>query len=218
MKAPTTYSVHQYPELEEKLNIWSHFAGILFSLFAMVLLCIKAVEIGKPEAYFGFLVYGLTMILLYCASTFYHSAKSPKLRYRLNILDHASIFVFIAGSYTPFTLMSLKGAEGWTIFSIVWGITVLGVVLKIFFTGKFNLLSTLLYIGMGWIIVFNYKSILNAIHFDGFLWLMLGGLAYTIGAVFYSINRIKFNHAIFHLFVLMGTVFHFFAIYFFVSP
>lgn len=218
MKPPKQYEVHTYSKLEEQLNIWSHFAGLLLSVVALILLVFKAIALANIWALISFPIFGMSMIVLYLASTLYHFSELPKLRYRLNIFDHAAIYVLIAGSYTPFVLVSLNGPEGFAIFSIVWSIALIGIIFKIFFTGRFNVLSTILYVAMGWLIIFSFKSLLNALDFNGVAWLIAGGIAYTVGAVLYSIDRLKFNHAIFHLFVLLGTFCHFISVYFYVIP
>ncbi len=218
MSNTKTYPVHTYSVLEEQLNIWSHFAGIIFSVVALVLLLVKAFQMDHVWTYISFPIYGASMLTLYLASTLYHSAKKPKIRYHLNILDHASIFLFIAGSYTPFVLVTLNGKEGWIIFSIVWSIALIGMILKIFFTGKYNILSTVMYVLMGWIIVFSFGSLMDRLSFNGLAWLISGGIAYTVGAVFYSINKLKLNHSIFHFFVLAGSFCHFISIYGYVNP
>ncbi len=166
----------------------------------------------------SFSIFGVSLISLYTASFLYHSAGKPELRSKLRIIDHASIYVLIAGTYTPFTLVTLHGLIGWTIFGISWGIAFAGIVLKLFFTGKYNLISTLMYIFMGWIIVFAIKPLINNFSIDGFFWLIAGGIAYTAGAILYSIKRIKYNHAIFHIFVLIGSFNHFMAVFFYVLP
>jgi hemolysin III len=166
----------------------------------------------------SFSIFGASLIILYAASTFYHSAKKPELRNRLKIIDHASIYVLIAGTYTPFTLVTLKGTVGWVIFGISWGLAVTGIIFKIFFTGKYNLVSTLMYVLMGWIIVFAIKPLINDLPFEGLLWLVAGGISYTAGAILYSIKKIKFNHAIFHMFVLLGSFCHFMSVFFYVLP
>lgn len=218
MKPETKYAVHTYSNLEENLNVWSHFAGLLLSVVALVLLIFRAIELGSIWAIISFPIFGLSMIVLYLASTLYHFSKTPKIRYRLNVLDHAAIYVLIAGSYTPFVLVSLNGTEGYTIFSIVWSIALIGIIFKIFFTGRFNILSTILYVGMGWLIIFSFKSLMNNLDFNGLVWLISGGVAYTVGAILYSIDKLKLNHAIFHLFVLIGTFCHFISVYFYVIP
>jgi hemolysin III len=205
-----------YSTLEERLNIYTHGIGLLLSILALILLVIRASNFGNVWHIVSFSVFGSSLILLYAASTLYHSSKELSLRKRLNILDHASIYILIAGTYTPFTLVTLNGTLGWVLFGITWGIATVGVVLKLFFTGKYNRLSTLAYILMGWVIVFGIKSLLKNLPEPGIYWLFSGGLAYTIGAIFYSIKKIPFNHAIFHLWVLAGSFCHFITVYIYV--
>ena len=218
MKPETKYPIHTYSNLEEKLNVWSHFLGLILSVIGLVLLIFRALELENIWAIISFPIFGLSMIILYLASTLYHYSENPKIRYRLNIFDHAAIYVLIAGSYTPFVLVSLNGTEGYIIFSIVWSIALVGIIFKIFYTGRFDILSTILYLAMGWLIIFSSKSLLQSLDFNGLLWLISGGIAYTIGAILYSINKLKLNHAIFHLFVLLGTFCHFISVYFYVIP
>jgi hemolysin III len=218
MKNETQYKVHFYSNFEEKLNIWSHFIGLLLSVVGLILLIRRAIDLENTWAIVSFPIFGVSMIILYLASTLYHFSKKPKLRYRLNIFDHAAIYVLIAGSYTPFALVSLNGKEGYTIFLIVWTIALFGIIFKVFFTGRFTILSTILYVAMGWLIIFSGQSLMKSLNFNGLIWLISGGISYTIGAVLYSINKIKFNHAIFHVFVLLGTLCHFIAVYFYVIP
>ena len=218
MKPETKYPIHTYSNLEEKLNVWSHFAGLILSVIGLVLLIFRALELENIWAIISFPIFGLSMIILYLASTLYHYSENPKIRYRLNIFDHAAIYVLIAGSYTPFVLVSLNGTEGYIIFSFVWSIALVGIIFKIFYTGRFDILSTILYLAMGWLIIFSSKSLLQSLDFNGLLWLISGGIAYTIGAILYSINKLKLNHAIFHLFVLLGTFCHFISVYFYVIP
>ena len=207
-----------YSPLEEKINISSHFAGLVFSVIALVLLVVRASVHGNVWHIVSFSIFGVTLIFLYAASTLYHSAKRPALRSRLRILDHASIYALIAGTYTPFALVTLNGSTGWMIFGITWGLAICGIILKLFFTGKYHLVSTLLYVFMGWIIVFAIKPLITHLSSEGLFWLFCGGLAYTIGAIIYSIKKIKFNHAIFHGFVLAGSASHFVSVYFYVLP
>lgn len=204
-----------YTESEEKWNVITHFIGLLLSVIALPFLIYKALDYNLLQAG-SFIIYGISLILLYSASTFYHNSKNIVARRRLNILDHISIYVLIAGTYTPYLLITLQGKTGWILFAIVWGITIIGTILKIFFTGRFNLLSTILYVGMGWVIVSVIKTLLDNLAFWGVFWLFLGGIFYTIGAVLFMIEKMKFNHAIFHIFVLLGSLSHFISIYFYV--
>ncbi len=205
-----------YDLSEEKINIITHAIGLLLSIAALVLLIIHASSNGSARHIVSFTIFGASMILLYSASTLYHYSQTPNIRRKLNILDHASIYVLIAGTYTPFTLVTLKGALGWTIFGITWGIALVGVFLKLFYTGKYDKISTIAYVAMGWIIIFAVKPLIENLPLNGLYWLLAGGVFYTVGAVLYSIKKIKFNHAVFHIFVLLGSFSHFMAIYFYV--
>ena len=205
-----------YPSTEEKINILTHGLGLLLSIAALVLLIIHANAHGTARHIVSFTIFGASMILLYSASTLYHYSQKPDIRRKLNILDHASIYVLIAGTYTPFTLITLKGWLGWTIFGITWGIAIIGVFFKLFYTGRFDKISTIAYVAMGWIIIFAVKPLIENLPLHGLYWLLAGGIFYTIGAILYSVKKIKFNHAIFHVFVLLGSFSHFMAIYFYV--
>ena len=207
-----------YSPREERFNVVSHAFGVLLSVIALILLLIKASIYGNVLNIVSVIIYGGSLIVLYAASTLYHSAKEPKLRKRLKIFDHAAIFLLIAGTYAPYTLITLNGTVGWIIFAVVWGIAIVGVVLKLFFTGKYKIVSTIMYVLMAWVIVFAVKPLMDNLAIDGLFWLAAGGLSYMIGALLYSIEKIKFNHAIFHVFVLFGSFFHFYSIYFYVLP
>jgi len=210
--------IKYYPPLEEKINIISHAIGLILSIVALVLLVTYAILYGDVWHIVSFSIFGACLIILYAASTFYHSAKKAKLRNRLKIFDHASIYALIAGSYTPFTLVTLKGTVGWVMFGISWGLALTGIILKLFFTGKYNLISTVMYVLMGWVVVFAIKPLIVNFPLEGLLWLFAGGISYTIGAIIYSIKKIKFNHAIFHMFVLIGSFCHFISVLFYVLP
>jgi len=208
-----TYSVN-----EERVNVISHGIGLLLSIIALFFLIYKSVKYGSDYHIFSAVVFGISLILLYTASTLYHNSTKEKLRKRLNVFDHASIFILIAGSYTPFLLISLRGTLGWRFFIFIWIVAFIGVVLKLFFFGKYSILSTIMYVLMGWVIVFVIKTLINSMGVNGVYWLFAGGILYTIGAIIYSINKIKMNHAIFHIFVLLGSISHFISIYFYVLP
>jgi len=207
-----------YTPQEEKANIISHVIGLTLSLAALILLVLRAGRYGNIWHLVSASVFGASLIALYAASVFYHSAKDSKLRIRLRILDHATIYILIAGTYTPFTLVVLHGLTGWTIFIASWLMALTGIILKLFFTGKYDVISTLMYVFMGWIIVFAITPLINSLSAEGVFWLFAGGVAYTTGALLYSIKKIKFNHAIFHIFVLLGSFCHFVSIYFYVLP
>ena len=209
-------NIQFYSPTEEKLNIWSHAFGIFLSIIALVLLIIKAVQQDNIWMMISFPIFGVSLILLYLASTLYHASKEPQKRFKLKVFDHAAIYVLIAGSYTPFTLVSLNGETGWLIFSMVWVMAFTGIILKLFFTGKFKIVSTAMYVLMGWLIIFYFQDLTASLHEKGVFYLILGGVLYTIGAILYSIKKIKFNHAIFHFFVLAGSFCHFLSIYLYV--
>lgn len=211
-------NITYYDKKEEKLNIISHAIGLVLSIVALVLLLVKSSSYGNVCHITSFSIYGASLIVLYAASTFYHYSQTPKLRHRLNIFDHASIYILIAGTYTPFTLVVLDGWVGWTIFGISWGLAIVGVSLKLFFTGRFNKISTITYVLMGWVIVFAIKPLIDNLPSEGLWWLLSGGIFYTVGAIIFSIPKIKYNHAIFHIFVLLGSFSHFMAVYFHILP
>ena len=211
-------TLKHYSPAEEKTNIISHAIGLGLSVIALVMMVLRAGQYGNAWHVVGAAIFGASLISLYAASTFYHSATDSKTRIRLRIIDHATIYILIAGTYTPFTLVILNGWVGWSIFGVSWAMAIIGVTLKIFFTGKYNVLSTLMYVFMGWIVIFAIKPLINNLSFEGLMWLFAGGIAYTTGAVIYSIKQIKFNHAIFHLFVLLGSFCHFVSVYFYVLP
>lgn len=205
---------HLYSAKEEKLNVLSHGLGLLLSCIAFPFLIHKAFHFEGFWQPLSFIIYGLSMIILYAASTFYHAAKEPKKRRKLNILDHAAIYVLIAGSYSPFCLAGLNSDLGWYMFLFVWLFALIGVVLKLFFTGRFDKVSTAMYLLMGWQILFFIKPLMNSISVENFYYLVAGGIFYSIGAVLYSIKKMPYNHAIFHVFVLFGSFSHFLGIYY----
>jgi len=210
--------IKYYSPTEEMINIYSHVVGLILSILALVFLVIHASALGNVLHLVSFSVFGVSLVVLYGASVLYHSAKEPALRRRLRVFDHISIYILIAGSYTPFTLVTLKGETGWILFGVAWGIALSGIILKLFFTGKYKVVSTSMYLALGWMVMFAIKPLLENLSADGVFWLVAGGLAYTVGAILYAIPKIKFNHAIFHLFVLMGSFSHYMAVYFYVLP
>lgn len=207
-----------YHPSEEKLNVITHAIGILMGVAATMLLVRRAILQGDAWHLVSFGVFGMSMVALYSTSTIYHSVSSVKWRERWRIMDHAAIYILIAGSYTPFALVTLRGAAGWIIFSAVWGLALAGIVLKVFFTGRYDKTSTAMYVFMGWLVVLYLKPLIANLHSNGLEWLLAGGIAYSVGAVIYSIKRIPFNHAIFHVFVLAGSFCHFMAVFLYVLP
>jgi hemolysin III len=207
---------HGYSKKEEKINVATHAFGLILSIIAFPFLVLKSLYFEGFWKPMSLLIFGLSLIILYAASTFYHAATKPKLRRRLNIFDHAAIYVLIAGTYTPFTNITLEGKTGWIIFGLTWLFALSGIILKLFFTGKFDKLSTIMYVLMGWQIVFAIKPLLENLSELGLFWLFAGGVFYTVGAVLYSIKKIPYNHAIFHFFVLAGSLSHFISIYYYI--
>ncbi|AUC85551.1 hemolysin D [Polaribacter sp. ALD11] len=205
---------HAYDTSEENLNIWSHAFGLLLSVIAFPFLVIKALNFNgfwKPTS---FIIYGVSLIILYAASTFYHAAKEPRKRRKLNILDHAAIYVLIAGSYTPLCLVGLNSSLGNYMVIFVWLFALVGVVLKLFFTGRFDKISTAMYLLMGWQVIFFINPLIENLTPFSLNLLFIGGVFYSIGAILYMIKKLPYNHAIFHLFVLLGSFSHFLTIYY----
>ncbi|MBR9914475.1 MAG: hemolysin III family protein [Algicola sp.] len=201
--------------LEERLNAWSHGIGAALGIAGLILL-IVFLRKETPYALFSVVVYGISIIILFLASTFYHAVKGVQRKHYFRIVDHISIYLLIAGTYTPVLLIVLPDSLGWTLFWTVWGIALFGVVLKLFFTGKFETFSTLLYLVMGWLIVFDYSTLSERLPDNGLYLLFAGGAFYTVGIVFYIFEKIPFNHVIWHLFVLGGAICHFFMVYYYV--
>jgi hemolysin III len=209
--------VIEYKEspLQERLNAITHAIGAICGVLGLIALIIFNSH-KTNWSLFSVMVYGISIIVLFTASTLYHSVKDEAKKHYFRIIDHISIYGLIAGTYTPVLLITLHQSLGWTLFYVVWGIAAFGVILKLFFTGRFEVFSTLLYLVMGWLIIFDFTNLSNLIHSNGVLLLFAGGLSYTVGIIFYAIKKIPYNHVIWHLFVLAGAVFHFFMIFLYV--
>lgn len=207
-----------FSKKEEIANAVTHGIGSLLSIAALTLLVVNASLYGTVWHVVTFAIYGATMLLLYVSSTLTHSFPEGRAKDLFEIFDHTSIYLFIAGTYTPFTLIVIRGALGWTLFGIVWGIALLGAVFKSFFTKKFVYLSTVFYIAMGWIIVIAWKPLAAALPAGGLALLVAGGIIYSGGTIFYVWRGFRFHHAVWHLFVLAGTACHFFAVLLYVLP
>jgi hemolysin III len=207
-----------YSEAEELVNRLTHGLGALLSTVGVTGLIILAARQQDGYRIVSSCIYGAAMITFYCLSTAYHSVRKPYVRYVFRILDHASIYLMIAGSYTPFALVSLRGPWGWSLFGTVWGLGIVGAVLKIFTAHRLRFVGPLLYILLGWIVVIALKPLSAALASNGMMLLFAGGLAYTVGVIFYLWDRLPYNHAIWHLFVLAGSACHFFAIFYYVIP
>ncbi|MGM7700829.1 PAQR family membrane homeostasis protein TrhA [Pseudalkalibacillus sp. Hm43] len=211
-------NTHTYTRKEEIVNAITHGIGAVFSVVALVLLVVMSAMDGSVWHVVSFSIYGASMLLLYTASTLVHSFPEGKLKDLFEIFDHAAIYIFIAGTYTPFLFIVVKGALGWTLFGIVWGIALVGVFFKAFFVKKFLYLSTVIYIVMGWLAVFAWKPLMTALPTDGSLLFIIGGILYTVGTIFYVWRAFPYHHAVWHVFVLAGTAAHFFAILLYVLP
>lgn len=197
---------------EELVNSITHGLGAVLAIAATVLLIVFASIYGNVWHIVSFSIFGATLTILYLSSTLYHSFTGQKVKVLFRKFDHISIFLLIAGTYTPFCLAALQGWIGWTIFGIVWGCCVVGIVLKAFFTGKLEMLSIIMYIAMGWIIVFAIKPLYDNISMSAFMFLILGGVSYTAGTYFYVNDKKRFHHGVWHIFVLGGSILHFFSV------
>ncbi|WDH95922.1 hemolysin III family protein [Paenibacillus urinalis] len=211
-------NTYTYTRREEVANAITHGIGALLSVAALVLLIIAASVNGTAWHVVSFTVYGVSMLLLYISSTFVHALKDGRAKDLFEIFDHSSIYLFIAGTYTPFLLVAIRGTLGWTLFGIIWGIALFGVAFKAFFTKRFLFMSTLFYIAMGWLIIIAWAPLTAAIPSGGIALLVAGGLCYTLGTIFYVWRGFPFHHAIWHLFVLAGSVLHFFAVIIYLTP
>ena len=209
MQATTRF----YDPNEEFWNVITHGIGLLLSLVALSLLVVFASLNGTVWHIVSYTIYGVSLVTLYLASTAYHAAKRPKLKIRLNVFDHAAIYVLIAGTYTPLMLVTLRGPWGWSIFGVEWGLALTGIILKLFFTGRFDKVSTMAYVLMGWLAVIAIYPLVIHLSLGGLIWLFVGGIFYTVGAGFYLWNRLNYNHTIFHVFVLLGSFSHFVCIF-----
>jgi len=196
---------------EEIANSIAHGVGAALSLAALVILVVLSSRYGDPWRIVSFSIYGATLFFLYLASTLYHSFSNRRVKRVFRVLDHSSIYLLIAGTYTPVTLISMRGPWGWTIFGLIWGLAVCGIVAKVFLMGKYRVFSVLLYVAMGWLIV-PFGPALAMISKGLMVWILIGGLSYTLGLIFYGLKSVPYFHFVWHLFVLGGSVSHFFGI------
>lgn len=209
-----TYSLR-----EEIANAISHGIGALLSIAALVLLVVYSSLFGDVWHIVSFTIFGTTMVLLYTFSTLLHAFPQHwKAKRVFEILDHSAIYLLIAGTYTPFLLVAIRGTLGWTLFGIVWGLALFGIAFKAFFVDRFILLSTLFYLAMGWLIVIAIKPLTASLPSGGMFWLVFGGVLYSLGTVFYVWRRVPYHHAIWHTFVIGGTASHFVAVLFYLLP
>lgn len=197
---------------EELANSLTHGAGAVLGVAALVAMVVYASLHGDAWKIVSSAIFGASLVILYIASTLYHAFPPGRARRFFLVLDHSAIYLLIAGTYTPFTLVTIRGAWGWTLFGIVWGLAVCGVVFKCFFAHRFQVLSTIAYVLMGWCAVFVIVPLLRALPWSGFLWLLAGGLSYTAGVNFFASTR-RYAHTVWHLFVLCGSLCHFYAVW-----
>lgn len=204
----------QYSIGEEIANSITHGIGAALSIAALVLLVVFASQHQDAWRIVSFSIYGTTLFLLYLASTLYHAFTHEKVKNFFRLLDHSCIFLLIAGTYTPPTLIAMRGTWGWTLFTLIWSLAVGGLIFEAINVGKYKIISVLIYITMGWLAIFAIKPMLEALPEGMFTWFLVGGLFYTSGIIFYACKKIPYNHAIWHLFVLGGSITHFFGILF----
>ena len=202
----------------EKFNTYTHLAGTLLALAGGIMLIVMGVVSGDVWKIVSFSIYALTLLLLYSFSTLFHNAAHGKVKALLQKLDHNAIYLLIAGSYTPFTLVSLRGPWGWSLFGVVWGLALLGISQELWLKKKTRVISLVIYILMGWVALVAVVPLLAVLSWQGFAWLAAGGVAYTLGIVFFIYDdKFAHWHGIWHLFVLSGSALHFFAIVFYVA-
>jgi hemolysin III len=203
---------------EEIAHSITHGIGVGLSIAGLTLLVVLAILYGNIYQVVSFTIYGATLTILYLASTLYHSFQHPRVKQVFQVIDHAAIYLLIAGTYTPFLLVSIRGMWGWTLLIIIWGLALLGVSFKILFINHFPRLSVLVYILMGWLCLVALKELLVNIPLGGLIWLAVGGIVYTVGVIFYALHKIPYTHVIWHIFVLGGSICHYFAVLLYLAP
>lgn len=212
------YHLITYSRAEELANSISHGVAAVMSLAGLVFLLVASVRTADPYRITSCAIYGSVLCLFYLVSTLYHSMRNQKARYVFRILDHAGIYLVIAGTYTPIALVSLRAGYGWVLFGVVWVLALAGIIFKSFMTHKLAFVAPIFYIVLGWLIVIDMTEVLAMIPHRGVAWLVAGGLSYSFGILFYAVDRIPFNHAIWHLFVMVGSLCHYLAILWYVVP
>src|SRR5690625_4708171 len=209
---------HDFSKGEEIANAITHGIGAVLSIVGLIVLIVYASLYGSVWHIVSFTIFGSIMLILYMSSTMVHALPKGKAKDLFEIFDHSAIYLFIAGSYTPFTFLVIQGKLGWTMFGIVWGLAIVGTIFKAFFVKKFLFTSTILYIGMGWMVVLGWKQIVAGLPSNGLLLFVAGGIFYTVGAVFYMWRGFQYHHAVWHLFVMAGTASHFFCVLLYLLP
>ena len=208
----------QYSLKEETLNAITHGLGTLLSISGLIFLVVLSFNVGTTLTLVTSIIYGVSLIMLYSSSTLYHSFKDPRITKILRTVDHCSIFLLIAGTYTPFTLITLNGSIGYILFSVIWIFAIIGIVLNIVDLKKYAKLSLICYVAMGWSIIFAIKPLVENLNRNGLILLVSGGLFYTVGIIFYKMKKTQYMHAVWHIFVLLGSVSHFVAVALYVIP
>jgi hemolysin III len=212
-----TWEIHEEPR-EEMANSVTHGVGALLAVAGLSTAVVRAAAHGDSWHVVSVAIFGTSLLLLYLASTLYHGVSRPRAKKVFEVLDHSAIYLLIAGTYTPFALVTLRGPIGWTLFGVIWGLAAAGIVMQMAFPGRFRGVMTLLYVVMGWLAVVAAKSLMASLSMEGLIWLLAGGLFYTCGVYFYYRKRFLFSHAVWHLFVLAGSLCHFVAIFEYVLP
>jgi hemolysin III len=211
-------TISEYSPIEELLHASTHGIGVVLSIAGLAVLVAFAAMNGNGWHVVSSSIYGATLVLMYSASTLYHGVWHQRAKALLQKIDHAAIYLLIAGTYTPFMLVNLREQGGWILFSVVWFLAVTGVILEMTGWRPFKRISLGIYLGMGWLVLFVFKPLVEQVSTGGLVLLVLGGLAYSLGALFYIQKGRKYHHAIWHLFVLAGSVLHYFAVLFYVIP
>lgn len=209
---------HRWNVHEEIANSITHGIGILLGIAALVIMILVASAHHSVDGVVSGAIFGSSLIVSYVSSVFYHAILKPSVKRFFRILDHCCIFLLIAGSYTPFALVTLHGPLGWSLFGFIWGLAIAGIILKFYFVGRYEMLSTIIYVLMGWIAVAVSVQLFEHLLLGGIIWLIIGGVTYTLGVIFFIYERVPFFHTIWHLFVLAGSIAHFFCIVFYVLP
>ena len=217
-EAPIACALPYSTRREEYANIATHGVGVVLSLIALCMMVVYAAREHDAKLIAAVSIFGGSLLLLYLMSTLYHLFENPSVKHVFRILDHSSIYLLIAGSYTPFTLVYFEDGLSKAILILTWSLAVCGIVFKVFFVKRFNLISTGIYVGMGWLVIFAIKPLVEAAPTGAIVWLTTGGLLYTLGVIFYLWQRLPYNHAIWHLFVMGGSFSHFCAVYWYVLP
>ena len=204
----------QYAQKEESANVLTHGIGIILSLIGIVLLTLKAINQGDQWHLISYIVFGISLFIMFSSSTWYHSVHGQNAKKKLRKLDHSAIYILIAGTYTPFLLTNLRGRTGWIMFAVIWIFAIVGIVVKLATQIKSKWVSAAIYLVMGWLAVFIAQSMINNLPTISIVYLALGGLFYTLGVVFYIWKNVPYHHAIWHLFVLGGSICHYLSVYY----